>query len=200
MNKLKLLIGMFFLTNLIFSQEKIINGMVKDSLNVIVSATIHNKTKRAYTQTDFNGKFSLKVSLKDTLLVTYLGKSDKTILITDFNDLTIALKDSGITLETVLPYESNLRKKVVTTTIENIQINKIYLLGGWASVITQKEIDFTKKYGIPFHDFGCTHPENIEEYEELNCKTFNYLNKKYGKKWQKEINPNTLGFQKWLKK
>lgn len=74
---------------------------------------------------------------------------------------------------------------------------KIYLLGGIVSAITQKEIDFGKKYHVVFLDFGCVPPSNLEYYEIQNYKAFDLLNIQFGPKWQEELKPTTLGFKKW---
>ncbi len=76
----------------------------------------------------------------------------------------------------------------------------IYLLGGIVSAISQREIDFAKKYHVIFHDFGCVAPTNLSDYEAQNKKVFELLNVQFGPKWQEELNPNSLGFKKWLEK
>ena len=81
----------------------------------------------------------------------------------------------------------------------NSNTKTIYVLGGIASVITKEDLAFAKKYNIKFHDFGCIAPTNFEEYEVKNTLIFEYLNKIYGKQWQKEIKPSILGFEKWRK-
>ena len=89
---------------------------------------------------------------------------------------------------------------------ENIKIEinsntkTIYVLGGIASVITKEDLAFAKKYNIQFHDFGCIAPTNFKEYETKNELVFEYLNKIYGKQWQKEIKQSVMGFEKWKKK
>jgi len=93
------------------------------------------------------------------------------------------------------------KKQNDTIKIEiNSNTKTIYLLGGIASVITKEDLDFAKKYNIQFHDFGCIAPTNFEEYEVKNELVFEFLNKNYGKQWQKEIKPSVLGFEKWKKK
>lgn len=93
------------------------------------------------------------------------------------------------------------KKQNNTIKIEiNSNTKTIYLLGGIASVITKEDLDFAKKYNIQFHDFGCIAPTNFEEYEVKNELVFEFLNKNYGKQWQKEIKPSVLGFEKWKKK
>lgn len=82
----------------------------------------------------------------------------------------------------------------------NSNTKTIYVLGGIASVITKDDLTFAKKYNVKFHDFGCIAPINFEEYEAKNALVFEFLNKTYGKQWQKEIRPSVLGFEKWKKK
>lgn len=204
MKKLKHLL-LLLLVNFTFAQCFLISGIVKDSIEPIPYATILIKGKNKGTLTDFNGKFSLPVEKNDTLLINYLGKLEFTLKVETDSFVTIVLKDAP-EIKTVLPVEpfKPKRKKIIepTTEVTDQQINskKIYLLGGIASVITEKEINFSKKYNIQFHDLGCIHPEKSIEYEKSNCEIFNYLNEKFGKQWQKEINPYTLGLQNWLKK
>lgn len=208
MKKLKfsICILLILIVNTVFSQTFLLSGIVKDSISLLPGATIINKTIKAGILADSDGKFSIKAKIGDTLSISYLGKIDFKLKVENDSFLSIILKDGPIIIKEILPYENQRRKKVVycgTGLIENRNANAsktIYLLGGWASVITEKEIVFSKKYNIQFHDFGCIHPENTEEYEQLNWQTFNYLNERFGKKWQQEINLNTLGFQNWLKK
>lgn len=205
MIKLKFLAFLILIVNCTFSQDFLISGVVKDSLEVLSYATVFNKSTSSGTGTDINGKFSIKAKINDTLLITYVGKIEYYLKVENNNFLTIILKNAP-PLETVLPVEPYRPKRMIKfepiTVVKEQQINlkTIYLLGGIVSAITEKEISFSKKYNIEFHDFGCIHPENIAEYEQLNWKVFDYLKATFGRKWRKEINPNTLGFQSWLKK
>ena len=93
------------------------------------------------------------------------------------------------------------KKQNDTIKIEfNSNTKTIYVLGGIASVITKEDLAFAKKYNIQFHDFGCIAPTNFKEYETKNELVFEYLNKIYGKQWQKEIKQSVMGFEKWRKK
>lgn len=93
------------------------------------------------------------------------------------------------------------KKQNETIKIEiNSNTKTIYVIGRIASVITKDDLAFAKKYNVRFHDFGCIAPENFEEYEVKNTLIFEYLNKNYGKQWQKEIKSSVLGFEKWVKK
>lgn len=100
-----------------------------------------------------------------------------------------------------LTLQAQEKKQNDTIKIEiNSNTKTIYVLGGIASVITKEDLAFAKKYNVQFHDFGCIAPTNFEEYEVKNELVFNYLNKTYGKQWQKEIKSSVLGFEKWKMK
>lgn len=61
--------------------------------------------------------------------------------------------------------------------------------------------EFQEKYKIKYHDFGCVIPENMDYYREYNLLVLQYLKKKHGTKWEKDIRKNILGWEKWkLKK
>ena len=90
-------------------------------------------------------------------------------------------------------------QEVIYVDLEPNDKPTIYVIGGFASVITKEDVAFAKKYRIQFHDFGCIVPENIEKFEKLNVHVFDDLNKEFGTKWQKEIRKGVLGFEKWKK-
>ena len=105
-----------------------------------------------------------------------------------------------ITLLFCLTLQVQEKRQNDTIKIEiNSNTKTIYVLGGIASVITKEDLAFAKKYNIQFHDFGCIAPTNFKEYETKNELVFEYLNKTYGKQWQKEIKSSVLGFEKWRK-
>ncbi|RBA28788.1 FEKKY domain-containing protein [Flavobacterium tibetense] len=76
----------------------------------------------------------------------------------------------------------------------------IYLLGGIAASITKEDMEFAKKYGFIFHNFGCIAPVDFEKYETKNAQVFDWLNETYGTDWQKEMKSSAFGFEKWKMK
>lgn len=114
---------------------------------------------------------------------------------------TMNFKLTLIALIFCLTFQAQEKKQNDIIKIEiNSNTKTIYLLGGIASVISKEDLAFAKKYNIQFHDFGCIAPTNFKEYETKNAMVFEYLNKTFGKLWQKEIKPSVLGFEKWKKK
>ncbi|MEO9953052.1 hypothetical protein [Nonlabens sp.] len=75
----------------------------------------------------------------------------------------------------------------------------LLLAGGIAPVHILTDIDFEKKFNVSFYDYGCVQPSEICM-EKYNWKIFDYLTEKYGRKWQKEIRDDAVGFKKWKQK
>ena len=108
-----------------------------------------------------------------------------------------------ILLISVFSFSLNAQEKkqnepVVIEVNQNTKV--LYVLGGIASVTTKGDLAFAKKYNLRFHDFGCLAPVDFEFYESKNDLVFDYLNKTYGKQWQQEMKPTSMGFEKWKKK
>lgn len=80
----------------------------------------------------------------------------------------------------------------------DIKNNNIYILlqGGISPVVFPKDKIFEKNFNIRFHDQGCIGSRCSETYNQY---IFDYLYKKYGTKWMKEIRKDVLGFKKWKK-
>ena len=55
---------------------------------------------------------------------------------------------------------------------------------------------FEDKYNIKFYEQGCIGSNCAKEYNEI---IFDYLFKKYGKKWTKQIRKDVIGFKNWKK-
>lgn len=91
------------ITFLTFGQEKTITGVVTDNaglpipgLNVLVK-----KTTRS-TQTDYNGKYSIKAQKGESLVFQFIGMKTIEIKIADSNTINVKMQDDNIQLEEVV--------------------------------------------------------------------------------------------------
>lgn len=75
----------------------------------------------------------------------------------------------------------------------------IYVLGGIASIYSEKDIEFEKKYNVKYYDFGCIAPINFEEYELKNKQVFDSLKNSFGNQWKTEVKTSSIGFLNWKK-
>ena len=77
---------------------------------------------------------------------------------------------------------------------EDIKMNKprLLLTGGIVPVheIGQEKIE--KKYSFKYYDFGCISPP-IECIKQYNKLIFDYLDKKYGENWRREVRKDVIG-------
>lgn len=74
----------------------------------------------------------------------------------------------------------------------------LFLVSGINSVTHEKDDIFENKYQIYYKDFGCISPSN-ECMIQYNQRVFEFLNKKFGNEWLKEICEDVIGFKEWRK-
>ena len=153
------------------------------------NAYINYTSKYKYSITNENGKFEYKYlkkkkDLNEKIEISALGY-EKYDTIIDLN------KDDIIDLFIVLKTRFGLNRQKALEDINQGEIN-ILLSGGIAPVIYKGDKKFTKKYQVNFIEYGC---EAISERSliEYNQTVFEYLDKKFGEKWRKEIRDDVSG-------
>ena len=96
--------------------ERMITGVVMDNYNLpLPGATVLIKGTSKGTQTDFDGKFSIRAKKGETLEFSYVGMLTKTAKIDSSTNLNIALVDDGNTLGEVVVVGYGVQKKQSTT-------------------------------------------------------------------------------------
>lgn len=93
---------MVLLAQITFAQERTVSGVVSDNtgmplpgVNVLVKGT--NKG----TQTDFDGKYSIKANNGETLVFTFVGMKSQEAVVSS-NSINIKMKDNSVELEGVV--------------------------------------------------------------------------------------------------
>jgi hypothetical protein len=71
---------------------------------------------------------------------------------------------------------------------------KLLLTGGIAPLVYSNQVKFEKKYKVEYFDFNCTSDLN-ECILSYNKVIFDFLDKKYGTKWRKEVRKDVIGFK-----
>lgn len=110
--------------NKLSQQELIIEGVVTDSKGQLLpGANILEKGVANGTQTDFDGKFSLKVSNENAILVfSYIGYTTKEIPIKGKLNLIIALEEDTANLdEVVVMGFGSQKKRSIVGSVESIK-------------------------------------------------------------------------------
>lgn len=72
--------------------------------------------------------------------------------------------------------------------------SKLLLIGSITPIIYSNQNKFEKKYSIEYYDFGCT-PPSEECVIQYNKTIFADLDKKYGRKWRKEVRKDVIGLK-----
>jgi hypothetical protein len=179
-----------------YSQNIILCGKITDlEKNPIefVSIKIATSNSKVNQYTDENGCFCFKNIKKGAvkLNIKFFKLDVDTVLL--FSE-----KDSIF-----LNFEVNLKMIVcrsilwgINDSIAQIDIiegrPRLILKGGMVvSKIHGQEI-FEANYGIKYYDFGCISldEESITSYNKV---IFKFLDKKYGKKWRKEVRKDVVG-------
>src|SRR5699024_8980328 len=115
-------------SNVMNVPEKIIKGVVVDSLsgNPLPGVTIQIKGTSSGTTTNGKGAFQLSVSDEAVLVVSYLGYNEKKIPVNGRTDIKISLSSSATSLDqvVVIGYGS-VKKKDVTGAVSKIGSEKI---------------------------------------------------------------------------
>jgi TonB-linked SusC/RagA family outer membrane protein len=110
-----------------FAQEKTVTGVVSDKTGPVPGANVVVKGTTRSTQTDFDGKYSIKAKAGEVLVISFVGMTDKVVTVGAANNYSVTLED-GVKLEEVVlqGYRSVTKRSAVTSvarvdskTIEN---------------------------------------------------------------------------------
>ncbi|MGK7649635.1 YfbK domain-containing protein [Capnocytophaga sp. G1920] len=99
----RILILFFFTLTTLYAQEYEVTGTVTDSakdplpgVSIIIKGTIKG------TQTDFDGKYTIKVKNGDILEFSYIGMKIKQVKVTGQNIINVVLEEDNVTLQEVV--------------------------------------------------------------------------------------------------
>ncbi|MDI6044915.1 SusC/RagA family TonB-linked outer membrane protein [Flavobacterium yafengii] len=85
-----------------FAQEKTVTGVVTDATGPIPGANVIIKGTQRSTQTDFDGKYSIKAKLGETLVFSFLGLEDQSKVIGSSNIINVKFVQSALNLVEVV--------------------------------------------------------------------------------------------------
>jgi Ca-activated chloride channel homolog len=102
--KIGLLLFMLFASQM-FSQERVITGTVSDFVGPLPGANVVVKGTKRGVQTDYDGKYSIKANIGETLVFSFVGLQETSVKIATSNIINVILIDRG---------DSNLSEVVVT--------------------------------------------------------------------------------------
>lgn len=102
---------------------KNISGIVVDEYDIpLIGATVKVKESNIGTTTDLDGKFTIKASPKDILVINFIGYEPKEVVIGSRLNINIKLNENNVLINevTVVGYGTQ-RKKDITGSISTVQ-------------------------------------------------------------------------------
>ncbi|MEN2400404.1 SusC/RagA family TonB-linked outer membrane protein [Flavobacterium sp. MC2016-06] len=106
-----LVVFLAFTSQLFFAQEKIITGVVTDAFGPIPSVNIVVKGTNNTTQTDFEGRFSVKAKTGDVLTFSYMGMQEMIAAVGASSTINIKMQEDGKVLDEVVVVAFGTQKK-----------------------------------------------------------------------------------------
>jgi TonB-linked SusC/RagA family outer membrane protein len=85
-----------------FAQQKDISGVVSDASGPIPGVNIIVKGTKIGTQSDFDGRYSIRARAGDVLTFSFLGMKETTVVVGASNTISVKLEEAGRLLEEVV--------------------------------------------------------------------------------------------------
>lgn len=208
-----LYISFFLFTILSFGQQITVSGKIiyKKSGEPIVSAIVNLNKTQIGTTTDFDGKYSLKANINDTLVFGFPGMKIQRVIV-DKEEINIELEEGEeLKVEFGPPYYPKSKRIEATTTVSKKDIenaenpkynfkknakNNVFVI--FVSELTsydlnKVDLEFEQKYNVKYSLIGSYKNDYLKKYNKL---TFKHLKKKYKKTWLTEIRKDAVGLKK----
>lgn len=208
-----LYISFFLFTILSFGQQITVSGKIiyKKSGEPIVSAIVNLNKTQIGTTTDFDGKYSLKANINDTLVFGFPRMKIQRVIV-DKEEINIELEEGEeLKVEFGPPYYPKSKRIEATTTVSKKDIenaenpkynfkknakNNVFVI--FVSELTsydlnKVDLEFEQKYNVKYSLIGSYKNDYLKKYNKL---TFKHLKKKYKKTWLTEIRKDAVGLKK----
>ena len=109
-----------------FAQEKTVSGVVSDASGPLPGANVVVQGTKTGTQTDVDGKYSIKAKAGDVLVFSFVGMTETTAKVGASSTVNVKLQD-GVKLQEVLISQGyrNVTKKNAVTAIASVSSETI---------------------------------------------------------------------------
>lgn len=109
-----LVLLLVLVAQLTFAQERVVSGSVSDNSGMpLPGVSVLIKGTKTGTQTDFDGKFSIKASTSQILVFSYIGMRTQEIAASS-SSINVKLKDDSVELEGVVVTALGIKKSEKT--------------------------------------------------------------------------------------
>lgn len=100
-----------FIVQITFAQEKTVSGTVSDSSGILPGVSVLIKGSAKGTETDFNGKYSIKAKIGDVLVYRYLGYKLAQKTISNSNSINVTMQEDASVLDEIVVTALGLQVK-----------------------------------------------------------------------------------------
>lgn len=107
-----------------FAQNRTISGTISDDSGPLPGVSVLKKGTQSGTETDFDGKYSLKANSGDILVFRYLGYKTREQTVGNSNTINITLEEGGEVLEEVVITGSATGKSIKELSFALGQVSK----------------------------------------------------------------------------
>ncbi|PWG06530.1 SusC/RagA family TonB-linked outer membrane protein [Polaribacter aquimarinus] len=94
-----------------FAQQKTISGTVSDDSGSLPGVSILIKGTTTGTETDFDGKYTIKAKVGDVLEFSYLGYKTKSVTVSSSPTINVKMEEAGQTLDEVVITAQGIKKE-----------------------------------------------------------------------------------------
>ncbi|MGS0526407.1 carboxypeptidase-like regulatory domain-containing protein [Zobellia nedashkovskayae] len=98
------------------TQQNQVSGVVKDSDGIVLpGANVLVKGTTVGTQTDFDGNYTIEASAEDTLIFSYIGYTEQSILVGNQSSINVSLVADSQELDEIIVIGYGSQKKSLVT-------------------------------------------------------------------------------------
>lgn len=122
-----LVLLLVLIAQLTFAQERAVTGTVSDNAGMpLPGVSVLVKGTKSGTQTDFDGKYTIKAAPNQVLIFSYIGMKSQEIAASNTN-LNVKLKDASVELEGVVVTALGVKKaeKSLTYTSQTVKAKEL---------------------------------------------------------------------------
>ncbi|MCH2217198.1 MAG: SusC/RagA family TonB-linked outer membrane protein, partial [Flavobacteriales bacterium] len=94
-----------------FAQDKTVSGTVSDNTGSLPGVSVSIKGTTAGSETDFDGKYSIKTKVGDVLVFSYLGYKTVEITVGDSNVIDVTLEEGGEILDEIVVTAQGIKRE-----------------------------------------------------------------------------------------
>lgn len=121
-----------------FAQERTISGIVSDASGPIPGANVLVKGTKVGVQTDLSGKYSIKASIGQSLVFSFIGMKETVVAITGSSTVNVKLVESSNTLEEVVVTSFGIKRDKKSLGYSTPKIDAAELTAARATNVTNQ--------------------------------------------------------------